>query len=837
MQLILKPISRPELGEIIVNDNLFAIGRHEEPFAGYESRLVSRLSRRHARIFEQDGVVYLADLGSLNGTTVNGQAVDKIPIRLQPGAEVCFAGLCYQIEILGAVAKRVSPRSGAAPVMLVMKPEIPESPLEPIVISQFPFLVNKKSEVFARYSGQLPDQLKYLSRRHAHIFLRNDSLFIEDLGSTNGTYVSGARLEEHAHPLSNGDVIAFGGECFVYRVQLVHEDTEAPQKGGLDPTHVAARAQGIEDVTRTTFVTSANSFLDIFCIDDAGRYDEQDAAPSPAEDEEPGADAPSTGAARRWLAPLGRMRSTLREVRNALADEAPKRPRRRWLAGMLAVVLAGIAVAAYMLTAAQRNISTLIEAGDYQQAAVAANAYLETHRKDRDVGELATEALLKATAPEWTRLVMSGDFTAARDKLDSARRWSTYNTSAVPLIDSMQWVTDMEQFIAGRGGPDAPVVMFEQENKVNALLDWWETDPDAHYRSLGIIAREVPGFVELRSRVFSHQRALQSHKDLEFAAIERLHETLDDKLEAGGAGDLVAVLADFESRYPRIKGTVKLKSDLDHYLPIEAQIKSHEWLQASENLAAAGFQTPPFRARAAYVAGNLLPDDAVLDKYRRASRAWREGGFERATGLLHELAATRWPEPAERQLERNARVRADYARLQAARGTPDYEEQLLTFYDTLDPVQDTYFIEALKGEFEAHREKALARAQQAFEDARTNWQKYRDKGGIQGLQRLEAGISPTFRSLANTLSEAYRDASYGRRLYRLLNAGYPEEWDALYTEIAREVGLQRRSLSELSMVLEPSLKQAKLKLIPDLPADRLSGQPEGAAPGDSKSGQ
>ena len=34
MQLILKPLTQPELGEIIVNDTLFAIGRHEEPFVG-----------------------------------------------------------------------------------------------------------------------------------------------------------------------------------------------------------------------------------------------------------------------------------------------------------------------------------------------------------------------------------------------------------------------------------------------------------------------------------------------------------------------------------------------------------------------------------------------------------------------------------------------------------------------------------------------------------------------------------------------------------------------------------------------------------------------------------
>jgi pSer/pThr/pTyr-binding forkhead associated (FHA) protein len=828
MQLILKPISQPGLDEIIVNDTLFAIGRHEEPFAGYDSRLVARLSRRHARIFEQDGVVYLADLGSLNGTTVNGQAVGNIPVKLQPGAEVCFAGLCYQIEILGAAAMRVSQRSGAAPVMLVLKPENRQSPIEPIVVSQFPFLVNKKSEVFARYSEQLPDQLKYLSRRHAHIFLRNDSLYIEDLGSTNGTYVSGIRLEEHAHPLATGDVIALGGECFVYRVELVFEDTEAPRQG-LDPTHVATQVPGIEDITRTTFVSSANSFLDIFCIDDAGDAgDAGDPAAEvlPAKAGESGADAAASGPARGWMAPLGRLRSSLREVGSALADEAPGRPRRLWPAGVLAVAVAVIAAAMYMTTAARRHISTLIETGEYQEAAVAANAYLETHRNDREVAELATEAMLKATAAAWTRFVMSGDYSAAQDALESGRRWSTYNAAAAPLIDSMQWVTDMEQFIAERGGVEAPIVLFEQEDKVKSLLDWWEADPNARHRALGAIVREVPEFAELRSQALSHQRALQSHQALEFAAIDRLRDTLVDKLQADSAEDLIAVLAEFESRYPQITGIIKLKSDLNRYLPIEARIRSREWLQAGESLSTADFQTPPFRDRATFIAGSLLPGDDVVDKYREASRAWREGAFDRTNRLLQELAASRWPEPAERELQRHAKLSGDYAQLQAARDTPGYDEQLLAFYTALDPEQDSYFLEALSGEFEARREEALARAKQSFVNARAGWRTYRDKGGIRGLQRLEAGVSPAFRSLANTLSDAYRNASYGRKIYRLLNADYPGEADELYRQIANEVGLQRRSLAELSMVLEPSLKQAKLQLIPVLNAD----QPEGATP-------
>ena len=90
MQLILKPVSHEGLDEIIVNDALFAIGRHEAPFVDYDGELTGKLSRRHARIFEQDSIVYIADLGSLNGTAVNGESVEKVPVRLYRGDEICL---------------------------------------------------------------------------------------------------------------------------------------------------------------------------------------------------------------------------------------------------------------------------------------------------------------------------------------------------------------------------------------------------------------------------------------------------------------------------------------------------------------------------------------------------------------------------------------------------------------------------------------------------------------------------------------------------------------------------------------------------------------------------
>jgi len=45
-------------------------------------------SRRHAKLFAENGVAYLEDQGSANGTYVNGSRITRAPIR--PGDTVRF---------------------------------------------------------------------------------------------------------------------------------------------------------------------------------------------------------------------------------------------------------------------------------------------------------------------------------------------------------------------------------------------------------------------------------------------------------------------------------------------------------------------------------------------------------------------------------------------------------------------------------------------------------------------------------------------------------------------------------------------------------------------------
>jgi hypothetical protein len=53
----------------------------------------------------------------------------------------------------------------------------------------------------------------YASQHHARVFRRDEALHVEDLGSTNGTYLNGTKLTS-AMPLKRGDRVKVGATVF-----------------------------------------------------------------------------------------------------------------------------------------------------------------------------------------------------------------------------------------------------------------------------------------------------------------------------------------------------------------------------------------------------------------------------------------------------------------------------------------------------------------------------------------------------------------------------------------------------------------------------------------------
>ncbi|MEH6435897.1 FHA domain-containing protein [Massilia sp. DD77] len=492
--IVLEPVSHPELAPIRIDDSLFAIGRNEAPFDAYPPELAGDLSRRHARIFCEHGAVYLADLGSKNGTTVNGAAVRQSITALRSGDLVGFGKrLSYRVQLERAA--QPAPRARLASLTLL--PEGGGAGLQPIVVSQFPFLVSKADDTFARYRDASATQLNYLSRRHAHLFLKGGALYVEDLGSTNGSFVNGARLDEHARVLQDGDVLAFGGRHFVYRVALQWEPLEA------DPTltriGMVTAAAPVADADRTTFVGAADSFLEIFCVD-----------PGPGQDETPEAAAdPDAARESAPAGPAGKLGLMAAGLYKAFGGKhrVEARQLRTW--SLAAIVLLVVLVwALRSLGGPEREIEGLLAEGAYAQAATAAGAALARDPGNERLASLGTEAQLKAGVPAWMNALKAGRYRNASEQVEAMRRQAGNNTELAPLLAELDWIVGLKAFVAARGGAQAPVRDPADGATVERVLKQWEEQNEAHQRAFATISAHVPAYRDAYADALSDLRKL-----------------------------------------------------------------------------------------------------------------------------------------------------------------------------------------------------------------------------------------------------------------------------------------------------------------------------------------
>ncbi|WP_427914725.1 FHA domain-containing protein [Ramlibacter sp. MMS24-I3-19] len=829
--VVLKPLSRPELAEIRV-DGVLAVGRAEQPFATYDDDMIVMLSRRHARIFREAGVVYVADLESSNGTTVNRAAVGPSPSPLNDGDELCFGGvLSYRVEITPRAKTR------RAAFTLTLSPASPGSGLETLVITRFPFLVSKTEGALSRHRAEHAAQLSYLSRRHAHIFLKGGGACIEDLGSTNGTFVDGLRLRECAVPLQDGALLAFGGDFFTYRVGITQAEDAMPapprqsaragqasqmgQVGGqantADPTGQPAPARASSsppaDPARTTFVAAPTSFLEIFCVEQAladGGEGSGATVPAPAEQ------AP---ARRRSRGSKAAFWSELASVFQGHDDAGGNRS--AWkVAGLVAVLAISGVAAMYWWSDPDRELKALAAEGNYARAAAMADRSLEKRPEDVELKALATEAALKANVPAWLDKMAARDFAAAAAVVAGMSRLAARNPELRPLVAELDWLGQLERLVAQRGGPDQPIRIYADEDSIAALVDRWNTDTREHQRALARIASHVPQFAAPYAEALTHVRRLQSEATVHLGVIERLKATIVAELKRDRPEALDAVLKETAEKYPGLGGLDTVRQDLDRYLEIRSEARAGHQGRLLALMLKSRFATPPFqeRFRALSASGQLPPADLV-QKYEAATRAWSEGRVDASLAALRQMATGPWAAAVSRELERRQAVAGRFAALQQSRGASGYAEQLLAFRLALDPAEDVHFARATQADLDQNRDKVLARAQDTMNRARALWQDYRNQGAIDASQRSETAISGAFGARARQLSEANGSAQQAMQIYAQLGAAPPDDSLAIQGEIKAEAQQQRVALRELRNVLEPELLKNKLALLGDTSDD------------------
>jgi pSer/pThr/pTyr-binding forkhead associated (FHA) protein len=816
MQILLKPVSHPATGDIVVKDDLFLIGRNEAAFAALAGNPeLVKLSRRHARIFRHNGSIYLVDLESGNGTTLNHRELENQPVPLARGDEICFAGkFVYKVDMIDEEeAEAETVHQGHASLYVILEAKGPNLRNDLIVITQFPFLIGRTDPIFSRYKDTFPEEINRISRRHAYLFVRDGKAFIEDLGSTNGTCVSGIRLDDQARELRDGDSLTVGGAAFAFTVHLrTRQDEES-----ADLT-VTGMDRLLEDYTAdgnpegTIFIDSPTSFLDIFCAASGGSVKKP-------EEPEPAADAgqkPDRNAPPRRRGPLARSRAFVGQLRELFSDEQKKPGIRRWIVAGAGLAALAVAAVIHIRGADEREIKLLLTQERYAEAAERANAYLGSHPLDSSMSNLATEGLLKAVVPDWAAKLNDKEFAAADRLLQDAKgKLASFNPEGQGMITSLQFLGDLERFIASRGGPEAPIVIFVHEEPMQALIDRWNANVNDLSRSLARILNYVPAFEPVYSRTLTEMRALLDEGDLYLKALKTLKTEIEGDLDAGRAGEASARLDAFEKKYAKVDGISGLREDLKAYSALQKALEEknvREILRLRDTLA---LQTPLFKSGADRLLRKTLPADEILLEYKQAFELWQAGRGEEALAVMKTLETREWAEVAKSETARFQSVLDGYGQLEKARGTEAYSGQVIAFYHELKPAEDGFFVRAVEGDFKVQKDRVMLEMKNWLRAAQQHWDDYLNNHGISATIRVERGVSDAYAAQARRLSLAYEQIGRINRTYGLLQESVPPATAKLHEAIVNEVKRQRQWLNDLNLVLDPSVLQKKLALLPN----------------------
>ncbi|MCE9672467.1 FHA domain-containing protein [Myxococcus stipitatus] len=230
------------------------------------------VSRTHARVFSEGGTVFIEDLGSANGTFVNGERIAE-PTALTPQAEVVLGDYTLRLKAASGAARGSGPRKAAKPADAVpvgteaggarATRAIPSIKAKPAGAAPGAALAKRPARpvggapaagggaagpllrgMLGPWAGKTyPLKGKVMvgrvppagivleddsvSRKHAELEASGGAVYVRDLGSANGTLLNGEPLGADPVDLQPGDVLQFG----VVEFEFESSSDAVPKRG------------------------------------------------------------------------------------------------------------------------------------------------------------------------------------------------------------------------------------------------------------------------------------------------------------------------------------------------------------------------------------------------------------------------------------------------------------------------------------------------------------------------------------------------------------------------------------------------------------------------------
>jgi pSer/pThr/pTyr-binding forkhead associated (FHA) protein len=202
---------------LVIDKDLIVIGRSRDCDI---TILDERVSRQHAEIYFDGDAFLVSDLGSYNGTLLNGERLECTR-PLQQGDQLQIGPVTLRFETQTPSEEDSAPPPESRPTQIV--PELAAQPYLEIRTgpgrgTRFD-LVKPKMVIGRAGRGDNWDinlQDRAVSRPHAEIVRAEGEYLLNDLGSANGTLLNGERIIE-THKLIDGDELVFGHDVLVFR--------------------------------------------------------------------------------------------------------------------------------------------------------------------------------------------------------------------------------------------------------------------------------------------------------------------------------------------------------------------------------------------------------------------------------------------------------------------------------------------------------------------------------------------------------------------------------------------------------------------------------------------